>query len=130
MLARPPVWAPQAHTQGQALPALHCTVPLYTLPLPLPPTLAHVAQILLYGWGEVAHSVAMRANEISDLEWAVKCPELGKCTGWVCGWVGELEAGRQAGGCNCSVYLMVGGWVGCVCVWEGGDTQDRLRGIS
>ncbi|PSC76388.1 zinc finger lsd1 subclass family isoform C [Micractinium conductrix] len=42
-------------------------------------------KLLLHGWGEVAHSVATRASEITDLEWAVKDPALGKCTGryWV-----------------------------------------------
>ncbi|KAL4431285.1 hypothetical protein ABPG75_006541 [Micractinium tetrahymenae] len=38
-------------------------------------------KILLSGWGEVAHSVAMRASEVSDLEWAVRDPQLAKCTG-------------------------------------------------
>lgn len=38
-------------------------------------------QILLAGWGEVAHGVAMRACEVSDLEWAAGEPQLGRCTG-------------------------------------------------
>lgn len=42
-------------------------------------------QVLLAGWGEVAHSVAMRAYECSDEEWAVRDPALARCTGryWV-----------------------------------------------
>ncbi|KAL4426178.1 hypothetical protein ABPG77_007460 [Micractinium sp. CCAP 211/92] len=38
-------------------------------------------KILLAGWGEVAHSVATRAYEVSDLDWAVREPQLAKCTG-------------------------------------------------
>jgi hypothetical protein len=38
-------------------------------------------QLLLAGWGEVAHSVSSRSTEITDLDWAVKDPSLGKSTG-------------------------------------------------
>lgn len=38
-------------------------------------------KLLLNGWGEVAHGVAMQCQEISDMDWAVKDPALGKCTG-------------------------------------------------
>lgn len=40
-----------------------------------------VLQVLLAGWGEVAHSVALRASECNDEEWAVKDPALLRCTG-------------------------------------------------
>lgn len=53
-------------------------------------------QVLLAGWGEVAHSVAMRAHECTDEEWAVRDAALARCTGryWV---VSGGRVGR--GGC-------------------------------
>ncbi|PRW58590.1 short chain dehydrogenase reductase family isoform B [Chlorella sorokiniana] len=46
---------------------------------------AAATKVLLAGWGEVAHSVAMRAHECSDEEWAVRDAALARCTGryWV-----------------------------------------------
>lgn len=63
------------------------------------PSLAHpvCAQVLLAGWGEVAHSVAMRAYECSDEEWAVRDPALARCTGRY--WV--VSAGRGVGSGRC-----------------------------
>lgn len=53
-------------------------------PLCKPPPIC-LPQVLLAGWGEVAHSVAMRAYECNDEEWAVRDPALARCTGryWV-----------------------------------------------
>lgn len=46
---------------------------------------AVATKVLLAGWGEVAHSVSMRASEATDLEWACRDAQLLKCTGkyWV-----------------------------------------------
>lgn len=68
---------------------LHSIAP----PTAVPPT-APAGQVLLAGWGEVAHSVALRASECNDEEWAVKDPALLRCTG---------ERGERAAGGACPV---------------------------
>lgn len=65
-------------------------------------------QILLAGWGEVAHSVAMRASEVSDLEWAVREPQLAKCTGWEGGLRGAAACGGRGWGQGGARLLQTG----------------------